>query len=270
MKKLPVTIYSILILIMLGLLGYEIIVLHNTDPAFYVKAGLALTAMVAGLLRAITGRRRQVSNKKAVYSKAYAPFIGTAFSRDAKAEKAFYQAVDLYNRDKPAAAIHQLEKLRRQCAQSDDYYAVTVFTALCYDDMHLYRQAADAYEQAIQMRPNSTLVSNLGLCFDRMGDSETAMDAYRQAVQMDDRNFTAYNNMAQLCIRTGDFDSGLEYAQRAVSLNGKMTQALNAVTICHYMLGNQSEYEQAYRQAVAAGSDGRKLKDFLKSMDPAL
>lgn len=270
MKKLPIILYSILLAIMLGLLGYEVFYLHNSDSGFYLKAGLALIAILAAMIRSATGSRRRVSNKKAVYSKAYAPFIGSAFSREPKLEKRFYNAVDLYNRNKPAAAVTQLEKLRTHCSHSDDYYALTVFTALCYDDMRLYAEAAALYEKAVQMRPNSTLVSNMGLCFDRMGDSAAAMDAYQQAVQLDDKNFTAYNNMAQLCIRTGDFVSGLECAQTAVSLNGKMPQALNALTICHYMLGHQAEYEQSFRQAVSCGSDAKALKAYLKSMDPTL
>ena len=162
MKKLPIILYSILLAIMLGLLGYEVFYLHNSDSGFYLKAGLALIAILAAMIRSATGSRRRVSNKKAVYSKAYAPFIGSAFSREPKLEKRFYNAVDLYNRNKPAAAVTQLEKLRTHCSHSDDYYALTVFTALCYDEMRLYAEAAALYEKAVQMRPNSTLVSNMG------------------------------------------------------------------------------------------------------------
>ena len=63
MKKLPIILYSILLAIMLGLLGYEVFYLHNSDSGFYLKAGLALIAILAAMIRSATGSRRRVSNK---------------------------------------------------------------------------------------------------------------------------------------------------------------------------------------------------------------
>ena len=268
MKALRYILYGLVIAGAAGLLIYQGLIQKNLDSGDLTKGILIIAAAIVAMIR--PRQRKQVGVNKSLYQKAYPQYIGNAFSQDKKLENTFYTAVALYNQDKPNAAVAKLEKLRGQCSQSDDYYALIVFSALCYDDMRLYDKAIEQYEKAIQMRQDSTLASNLGLCYDRKGKTDQAIDAYLQAIQWDSSNFTPYNNMAQLCIRIGDYNHGLQYASQAVALNQKMPQALNAMTICHYMLGNQAEYERYYRQAVSCGSDPEKLKKYLKSLDPSL
>lgn len=268
MKKLPIIIYSLLLAAMLGLLGYQIFVQQDHEFSSLMKPALVIAGALIGLAKAISGSRKSVANKKAAYRKAYSEYIGTAFSQEPKLEKMFYNAVDDYNQGKPSAGIAKLEKLRKQCQRSDDYYAVIVFTALCYDDMKLYSKALEQYYAALQLRRSSTIASNMGLCHERMGNAEQAMDAYIQAVQIDPKNNYAYNNLAQQCIRRGDYAQGLGFAEKAVQINERMPQALNAMAICHYMLGDQGEYERYYRMAVSSGSDGNALKRYIASLDP--
>lgn len=268
MKKLPYVLYALLAAAMIGLFLWDYLPDGYVERGTVTKFGLLLAAAVLGIIRTATGERKRVSNKKAVYSKAYPQFIGNAFSQEPKLEKRFYDAVDLFNRKKPAAAVAQLDKLRAECANTSDLYAVTVFQALCLDDMRLYDNAAKAYDAALRIRPNTTLASNLGLCLERMGRTEEAVEMFRQAISIDPANAFPRNNLAQHYIRAADYENAALYARQALEINPKMPQALNAMAVCSYVQGDREAYERYYRLAVSNGSNGDALKRFIQSLDP--
>lgn len=267
MKKLQYVLYALLVAVVVGLLVYDYWPDKVIESQTISKSAIVLAGIVLGILRTATNSRKQVSNKKALYSNAYGEFIQTAFSYDKKLEKLFYDAIDDFNQDKPAAAIDKLEKLRKQYQRSDDLYAVTVFQGFCYDNMQLYEKAVEKYYASLQIRSNSVVASNMGLCQDKLGQLEQAEASYQQALLLDPQNFNAYNNLAQQNLRAGDYAQTLEYAKQALSINPKMPQALNAATVSSYMLGDTAGYETYYRQAVSNGSDGNLIKAYIKSLD---
>ena len=110
----------------------------------------------------------------------------------------------------------------------------------------------------------------MGLCYERKGNVDKAIECYMHSIQIDPANPTVFNNVAQLCIRHSDYERALPYAAKAVELNEKMPQALNALTICYYMLGNMEAYEHFYRLAVSNGSDGKVLKEYIASLDSSV
>lgn len=267
MKKLQYILYILLAAVIIGLLVYDYMPDHIIESHTISKAIIVLVGIALGMLRTATNAHKQVSNKKALYSNAYGEFIGTAFAYDKKLEKLFYDAVDDFNQDKPAAAIDKLEKLRARYQRSDDLYAVTVFQAFCYDNMELYEKAIEKYYASLQIRANSIVASNMGLCQDKLGQLEQAEASYQQALLLDPQNHNAYNNLAQQSLRAGDYVHALEYSKQALAINPKMPQALNAATVSSYMLGDTSGYETYYRQAVSNGSDGNQIKAYIKSLD---
>lgn len=267
MKTLRCILLSLVIVAAAGLLGYQGFVENNLTSGDLTKGIL----IIAGaLLSMFKPRRTRVTNKKTLYQKAYSEFIQNAFSDDPKLEKRFYNAIHAYNQNKPAAAITQLEKLRKECQRTADLRAVTVFMALCLDEMQQYDAAIRQYDAALKLRESTTLHSNMGLCYQRLGKMEEAEAAYNQAIQCDPQNAFAYNNLSALYFRLGDYDTALKLAQKALEINPKMTQALNTATICSALNGCTEDYEKYYRQAVANGSDGAKLKKVIKQLDPAL
>lgn len=270
MKKLPYILYALLIASILGLVAWDYFPDRAVESATLMRAGLLLAAAVLGIAKTLSRTGRQVSNKKALYTRAYADFIQNVFSEDKKLEKRFFDAVDDYNQDKPAAAVAKLEKLRAECRRSSDVYAVTVFTALCLDDMQLYDKAAQHYDAALRIKPNSTLYSNMGLTLERCGRMEESQAAYEQALRLNPGNANTWNNMAQQCVRSGDYERALELAAKATQLNPKLYQAHTAMAISSYMLGDKEAYEQHYRRAVSNGAKGDRIKAFLASLDAAL
>jgi tetratricopeptide (TPR) repeat protein len=270
MKKLIYVLYALLFLAATGFLIYDILVAKNFDSNSITKYLILVAGFVLSIVKLSVRPQREVLRKKQVYQNAYAEFIRNAFSNDKKMESQLYSAIHDYNQQKPDLAIKKLENLRKECQNSDDLYAVTCFMALCLDDLGAYEAAADCYKAGLNLRPNSTLASNLGICLERLGNQQEAIGAYHYASEIDPKNAYPHNNLAQLYIRTGEYESAIESAKAAVTLNSKMYQSYSAMAISYAMLGNKEAYETNYRLAVANGSDGRKIKAFIEALDSSL
>jgi tetratricopeptide (TPR) repeat protein len=265
MKALKYILYGLVIAAAGGLLAYQAFVEKNLESSNVTRCILIIAAAILGMVKP-RKNRRIVSNKKVAYGKAYAEHIQNAFTDDPKLEAKFYNAVHDYNRQKPAAAIAKLEKLRKDCQRSADLRAVTVFTALCYDDMGLYEESVKHYEAAIAIRPNSSLCSNLGLAYYRLGDEASAEKAYLQAIQLDPRNAYAHNNYATLLFRRDAYGESLRCAEEAIAINATFKQALSTAALCCALMNDKEGYQNYYRRAVANGYDGNKIKSVLDMM----
>ena len=265
MKFLRYLLPILLILAVIGLLGWQIITEQDLDSSNLIRGGVIILGAIGTMLK--KPKPRAVSNKKALYQKAYPEFIQNVFAEDPKLEKKFYDAVHDYNCGKPAAGIAKLEKLRGQCQRSSDLRAVIVFTALCLDDLKRYEDALNQYDAARHIRDCSTLASNMGLCCYRLGNYRAAQDYYEEALNLDGNNAYAYNNLSSLYFAVGDYESALEAAKDAISCNEKLPQALSTAAICAKLIGDDEEYTHYYRRAVAAGYDGNKIKRVIQQLD---
>jgi len=267
MKKFIYALYALVAFLLIGLLIYEYAETGTIASRSLSKCIVVLAGIVVGILRSIGRDRKQVINKKALYSKAYAEFIGNAFANNPKQEKVFYSALDALNRNKLDVCIKKLSSLLHNCYNSQDRCALEFFLGLCKDDMQLYEEAIKHYSAAQHIRPNSSIASNIGLCYDRMGKLADSARYYQEAIQLDPNNPFPYNNLAQQALRTGNYIQGVEYARQALSYNANMTSALNAMAICSYMTGDMDGYETYYRQAVSNGTDGNQLKAYIAALN---
>ena len=138
MKKLQYIIYAILLLIIIGLVAYDYYPDQALDQNTITRATLLFIGTLLSIVKTATRSNREVSNKKATYSKAYPEFIGNAFSHSPKLEKIFYNAIDDYNQDRSASGIKKLEKLRPQCHNTDDIYAANIFSQFIASPLTLF------------------------------------------------------------------------------------------------------------------------------------
>ena len=269
MKVFRGIVYGALILGILGLLAYQCFVTGDLDTADITRAGLILAGVVFSLVRP-QRKTTHTAGKKALYQKAYGEFIRNVFSEDPKLERKFYSAIADYNNNQPEAGVKKLMALRAECHRTDDLYAVTVFTGLCLDDMGLYEEAANAYENSLRIRPNASIASNLGLCYQHLGRPEDAMQAYEHSIGLNPDNPYVYNNIASMYFREGDYETALDYAEHALDCNPGLKEALGTACMCFALIGDKGNYQEYYRRAVAAGQDGKKLKAKIKELDPTL
>ena len=265
MRALRIILPLLVILAAIGLLVYEGLILKNLESSNLVRGGLIIAGAIATMCK--KPKQPPVSNKKALYQKAYPEFIQEPFADEPKLEKKFYDAIHDYNRNKPSDAVAKLEKLRKECRNTAELRAVTVFTALALDDLGRYPESLQLYDAARKIRDSSTLASNMGLNCQRLGRSNDALDYYEEAIQLDSRNAYAYNNLSALFFRQGEYENALDAAKDALECNATMPQALSTAAICAKLLGDEEAYTGYYRRAVAAGYDGDKIKRVIKQLD---
>lgn len=268
MKVLRYILLSLVIAAAAGLMIYELLIQKNLDSGNLIRCILIIAGAVLAMLK--PAKKTTTVNKKALYQKAYSQFIQNPFAEEPKLEKKFYDAVHDYNRNKPSSGLAKLEKLRKECQRSSDLYSVTVFTALCLDDMGQFKEAIRQYDAAARIRPYTTLYSNIGLCYQRIGDYEASEAAYLNAIKADKNNAFAWNNLSALYFRQGEYAQALDYAKQAIEIDPKMPQPLATAAVCCALLDERDDYEHYYRQAVSVGYDGQKIKNTIHSMDPAL
>ena len=265
MKALRYILCILVILAAVGLLVYEGLVLNNLESSNLVRGGLIIAGALITMLK--KPRQRQPVSKKSAYRNAYPEFIQEPFADQPKLEKRFYAAVDDFNGNNPARALEKLKKLRPECRNSQELRSVTVFTALCLDDLKQYREAITLYEAARRIRDCSTLASNMGLDYQRLGQYERAKELYGEAIRLDPNNACAYNNLSALYFFQGHYDSALGAARDALQRKENLPQALSTAAICCKLLGDEANYELYYRRAVAAGYDGDRIKRVIQKLD---
>ena len=265
-KTIAYIILALAALAVIGLLVYEIVFQKKVDSSNITRALLILAGLGLTAGKIATRTQKSMGNLHLLYEKEYGELIGNAFLGNPKAKNRFYKALDDYNGNRYADAIRKLEKLMEEFPSPAERFTLHTFMGLCYREVGVPFAAIQQYEAAKLIRVNSTVCSNLGMCYLAIGKTDEAIAAYSDAIDADPKNPYAYNNLATLYIREGDYGKALEYANMALSYNATMSAALNALTISHAMLGNVREYEDAYRRAVAAGSNGARLKEVIRDL----
>ena len=268
MKYIRYILCILLILVVIGLMAYQEFVTHDLDSFNMVRGALIILAAVSTMLKKTTGEK--IANKKAFYQKAFPEFIQEPFAQDPKLEKKFYEAVHMFSQGKPASAVSALEKLRMECTSTAELWPVTVFTAMALSGVGHYQNALEKFDAARKIRDYSSLASKMGLCCHRLGRTGEAAKYYEEAIAMDSSNAVAYNNLSALQFSMGDYENALASAQDALEINGQLPQALGTAAICAKLLGDEEEYDHYYRRAVAAGYDGKKIKNALRQLNSKL
>lgn len=265
MKALRYILPGLVILAVVGLLGYEAFVSKDMQPSNIVRGGLIIAGAVLVMVKKPQKRTRV--SKKTLYRSAYPQFIQEPFADDPKLEKQFYNAIHNYSTGSPSKAVEALNKLRGECRNSQEIYSVTVFSALSLYDMGRWQEALSLYDNARKIKDCSTLASNMGICCNRLGDFDRAAELYEEAIQLDSKNAAAYNNLSALYFAKGEYENSLAAAKDALECQENMPQALSAAAICSKLLGDEEGYDSYYRRAVAAGYDGATIKKVVKKLN---
>lgn len=254
----------------IGLALYELLIAKTANSTTLVRAGLILAGLVITAVRLISGQNASRGKRMLAYREAYGDLIGNAFETDPKGKKAFYNALDDFNRRNHLAAVNKLKKLYDSTSSPAELFAIFTFLGIILEDVCSWQEAIRFYQMALEYRTHKTVVINLAFCYDRGGYPDTAMDTYRWAIELAPDDPVPSNNLAVICLRQGKYEDGLEYAHAALRINGNYKSALTTVAIANAMLGNTREYEEYYRRAVAHGADGEGIKAFIRNLQSDL
>lgn len=204
--------------------------------------------------------------KKVSYREGYAEFIGDSFIDDKKLEQKLYVALENLGRNKNTAAIKRLDELLPLCRNDDERFTVHVFKGMAYSRDNEAAKAAESYKEAVSFKESTTAYSNLGMCLSKTTDLLGAEKMYQKAIELDENNAYAHNNLAQLYIQFRDFPAALEQAMAAYEINDRLPQAVNAITICHGVMGNDEKFQLFYKLSTTMGANGKGLTEYIEEL----
>lgn len=195
----------------------------------------------------------------------YKDIISGTFPKDKRSYKKLCQAIVHYNTDEFEKAHKLLDKLLKKCKSKQDYSAVYMFHALSFVDERKMDDAIGAYEKLLQYdATNSRAWSNLGLRYMEKGKMAEARVAYGNALMYNPDNPYAYNNLGNCYLRMGEPQSALDYALKALQINGTLYQPMGLAAMAYKSMGDMENAEKYCKMYAANGGDARDLQETLK------
>ena len=258
--------YSIVICAAVVLPVREFPLTGSLDSGTLVRSGALLLVGVLGLLRARRADRKQRLRRREHYQKDFAAYIGDIFPENEAARNRFFDAVDCYARKNPAGGWKKLEKLLPQCRTAEERYAVSVFSGFCLHSLEKYESALEYYRNALAIRQDSTVASNMGVCYEKLGLVEFATRYYHIAIISNPDNPLPHSNLAQIWVATGDYAKAETYASNALALKPDLLPALTAMAVCCHKQGRAAEYEAYLQKTAAAGGKPEKIKAYIQTL----
>lgn len=251
--------YVVLIIACIVLCAYEIIDEQALSSKNLVRSVLIIIGCVLGIVRGERGRGRKSLN---IYEKSYQKEIRNAFIDDKNDRKQLLRALRFYDENKHRKALKLLFELKEKCKRSEEYYAVGLFTALCYEDMQLFAQAIHVYEQLIsQCLESETIYNNLGHIYCTIGKRNEAISCYEKALVIAPKYEFAYVNIANLHFQGGDMEAAIPYAKEALEINSKQIAAANLLAIVYALKEDKENADKYFHIAIASGGNPKQLRN---------
>jgi tetratricopeptide (TPR) repeat protein len=150
------------------------------------------------------------------------------------------------------ALRHFIETVKKNANHAEAHFQI----GYCLSKLSRYREAVDAYTQAIRIKPADVDgYNNLCVAYNVLGRYEQAVGACRQAVHVRPDLAEAHNNLCWSYQRLGRYPEASDSCKRAIELQPDMPAA-------HYNLGNnysalkQDERAmQSYKEAIRLNPD---------------
>ena len=257
-KMLPLIVF-----IVISVFGYQAVSAGTLTPvAFAAISGGAMIAM------AFMRPKNAITSKQnpETITNALGDFAKDAFTDDSKESAAFRSATKDFLTNMPKAAIAKLEKLRPECRDDVERYAVAIVSALAYINQNKYENAILEYNRAVVLHPTSDLALTIGSCQQRIGELKKARDSYEFALELDPQNVKARSAMATAWVASRKFERALEQAELALELDDTNSSALATAAICHGILGNEEESSLYMSKAEHYGYNRKKMEDTIKAL----
>jgi tetratricopeptide (TPR) repeat protein len=111
------------------------------------------------------------------------------------------------------------------------------------------------FESAIRLDPGyMEAYDGLGLALESLGDDVAATTSYKKSIELNEarnaRFYSPYVNLSSLSNRTGNRDTALEYARKALEVNPKADGALFQMAKAHEAKGDLNAAAEALNQAI--------------------
>ena len=257
-KMLPLIIF-----LLVSTFGYKMVTAGTLSPVAFaaISGGVMISMAFLRPKNAITAKQNPE-----VITNALGEFAKDAFADDSNESAAFRSATKDFLANMPKAAIAKLDKLRDECRDDVERYAVAIVSALAYINMNKYESAILEYNRAVVLHPTSDLALTIGSCQQRIGELKKARDSYEFALELDPQNVKARSAMATAWVASRKFNQALEHAEMALELDDTNSSALATAAICHGILGNSEESSYYTARAEHYGYNRKKIEDTVKAL----
>lgn len=127
-----------------------------------------------------------------------------------------------------------------------------------------YRGAANAYQQALQLSPDSLAVlNNLGVIYAHLGDYTRAAEAYERALRLAPNSFPLLLNLGLTYYKSGNYEAAAKPFAKAVSLQPGNFQARTLLAMSYYGSQKYALAGGQFEKLIAARPDNTTLQFLL-------
>ena len=230
------------------------------DLSVLVTSFLYIFLLTIGLLLSRKQKKKAIRKD---YLNSCRPYTLDSFSANPKLRDKFTDTAEAYTNRRLRDAKKLLDELRPQCTTDNERFSIAAFTGFCCDAMMLYQDALRAYQYALQFHKLVALAANAGLCCEHLEDYDQALAYYHLAMEIDPEFSSPFNNAAQIYMRTGCYKDAIEYAEKAHIIEPTLLPALNALAVCHFLLGNEEAYRKYLALAQNAGGSEENIQNYI-------
>jgi arylsulfatase A-like enzyme/Flp pilus assembly protein TadD len=164
---------------------------------------------------------------------------------------AYYLAQTELEAGRPAEALQVMEAAYRNGSATP---ALVRQLGLTLSRVGRFEAALEVLRRAAESGDPEDL-NALGLVLSESGDQEAAQDALRQVFATDERNATAWQNLALVALRRADWAEASARAERALELDGGLAPAWSYLGSARFNQGEAAEALAAWKRAVELDPD---------------
>ena len=262
MKKLGSFLIPIATFLLLTIVGSRVLSGGGLDM-LTIGILLILFVMVFMFSKTKTGPAKDA---EAVIKELLDDYATDAFADDEALKAKFYSALSDYGKNMPKSALTKLEKLEPLCTGKKEKYAVALATAKTCFKIQKFPRAIREYNKAVVIHPTSVVAATIGDCYQRLGDLKKAQDSYEFAIELDPKDPDPCSRLATTYVADWDYETALDYAEHALTLDENYASALATAAICHGMLGNNLLRKSYTDKAVANGYSEKKITETIDAL----
>ena len=193
----------------------------NRDHVVFAICGFLLGLIVGSfLLGPKLARSKLAGNDAAESAAAPASDPGTPSASDAAAAPSAPAASG-----SPMEAVRErLDSLKKQIAANPKDFDALVQLANMYQDVGKYPQAIGYYEQALAVREEPAVRTDLGICYKQSGETEKAIAAFTKVAEEQPQQWQAIYNLAIIDVETRHTDRARSEIARLKQMNADPEQ----------------------------------------------
>jgi tetratricopeptide (TPR) repeat protein len=109
-------------------------------------------------------------------------------------------------------------------------------------------EAINELKMALMLKPDATILNNLGTALTIKGKNDEAMECYKKAIQLAPGNSEAYYNIANALLAQSKYDMAIDEYKKALSINPKYAKAHSNLAIALAQQGRTDEAIEHFAQ----------------------